>query len=146
MTSVCPWYSSLYFEAVSHFRSRPFVTGSYKRSFLVILQKCRWKVTAKHACTLHMQLCLKRHDMVMVHGCMNGVHWTHQIAAVSCGISHITVSAVSKPLCLVDITKCTIKKLVTPAESCLLTYLSTMFTAESHASTWVRSRAENSTI
>ena len=33
-----------------------------KRSFLVILQKYRWQVTAKHACTLHTQLCLKQHD------------------------------------------------------------------------------------
>ena len=31
-------------------------------------QKCRWQVTAKHACTLHMWLCMK--CCKLVHGCM----------------------------------------------------------------------------
>ena len=45
-------------------------------------QKCRWQVTAKHACTLRMWLCMKRHSA-----------W---LAAVSCGTSH--ASAVSTPV------------------------------------------------
>ena len=31
-------------------------------------QNCRWRVTAKHVCTLRMWLCMKWHDMV--HDCM----------------------------------------------------------------------------
>ena len=60
-----------------------------KRSFC---QKCRWLVTAKHACTLRMWLCMKWHGARLY-----GVHRTcAETAAVSCGTSH--ASAVSTPL------------------------------------------------
>ena len=36
-------------------------------------QKCRWQVKAKHACTLHMWLCMKWHGAQLY-----GVHRTHQ--------------------------------------------------------------------
>ena len=55
-------------------------------------QKCRWQVTAKHAYTLRMWLCMKWHGAWLY-----GVHRTcAETAAVSCGTSH--ASAVSTPL------------------------------------------------
>ena len=55
-------------------------------------QKCRWQVTAKHAFTLRMWLCMK-----WQWAWLYGVHRTcDQTAAVSCGTSH--ASAVSTPL------------------------------------------------
>ena len=66
--------------AVAHKRSRSFC------------QKCRWQVTAKHAYTLRMWLCMKWHGAWLY-----GVHRTcAETAAVSCGTSH--ASAVSTPL------------------------------------------------
>ena len=66
--------------AVAHIRSRSFC------------QKCRWQVTAKHAYTLRMWLCMKWHGAWLY-----GVHRTcAETAAVSCGTSH--ASAVSTPL------------------------------------------------
>ena len=62
------------------------VTRKRPRSFC---QKCRWQVTAKHAYTLCMWLCMKWH------GCMVYTERT-QMAAISCGTSH--ASAVSTPL------------------------------------------------
>ena len=70
----------------------PCVTAvAHKRSWS-FCQKCRWQVTAKHAYTLHMWLCM------MWHGAwLYGVHGTcAETAAVSCGTSH--ASAVSTPL------------------------------------------------
>ena len=65
------------------------VARKRSRSFC---QKCRWQVTAKHAYTLRMWLCLKWHGAWLY-----GVHRTcAETAAVSCGTSH--VSAVSTPL------------------------------------------------
>ena len=47
-------------------------------------QKCRWQVTAKHAYTLHMWLCMKWHGAWLY-----GVHRTcAETAAVSCGTSY----------------------------------------------------------
>ena len=55
-------------------------------------QKCRWQVTAIHACTLRMCLCMKWHGAWLY-----GVHRTcAETAAVSCGTSH--ARAVSTPL------------------------------------------------
>ena len=55
-------------------------------------QKRRWQVTAKHAYTLRMWLCMKWHGAWLY-----GVHRTcAEMAAVSCGTSH--ASAVSTPL------------------------------------------------
>ena len=68
-----------------------------------VCQKCRWQVTAKHAYTLSVWLCMKWHA-----ACLYGVHITcAETAAVSCGTSH--ASAVSTPL--------RYKKLVTHVES-----------------------------
>ena len=38
--------------------------GVHKRSWS-FCQKCRWQVTAKHACTLHMWLCMKWHGALL---------------------------------------------------------------------------------
>ena len=66
--------------AVAHKRSQSFC------------QKCRWQVTAKHAYTLRMWLCMKWHGAWLY-----GVHRTcAKTAAVSCGTSH--ASTVSTPL------------------------------------------------
>ena len=55
-------------------------------------QKCRWQVTAKHAYTLRMWLCMKWHGAWLY-----GIHRTcAEMAAVSCGTSH--ASAVITPL------------------------------------------------
>ena len=63
------------------------VASKRSRSFC---QKCRLQVTAKHACTLRMWLCLKWHGAWLY-----GVHRTcAETAAVSCGTSH--ASAVSR--------------------------------------------------
>ena len=75
-------------------------------------QKRRWQVTAKHAYTLHMWLCM------MWHGAwLYGVHRTHQNGSSSCDTSH--ASAVSTPLRWIfkNKNKCTIKKLFTHVES-----------------------------
>ena len=66
--------------AVAHKRSQSFC------------QKCRWQVTAKHTCTLHMRLCMKWHG-AWLYGVLRTCAET---AAVSRGTSH--VSAVSTPL------------------------------------------------
>ena len=59
-------------------------------------QKCRWQVTAKHACTLCVWFCMKWHDMV--HGCMMCAECA-ETAAVSCCISHVTTKqSLSTPL------------------------------------------------
>ena len=65
------------------------VTCKRSRSFC---QKCWWQVTAKHAYTLRLWLCVKRHGAWLY-----GVHRTcAETAAVSCGTSH--ASTVSTPL------------------------------------------------
>ena len=65
------------------------VARKRSRSFC---QKCRWQVTAKHAYTLRMWLCMNWHGAWLY-----GVHRTcAETAAVSCGTSH--ASAVSTPL------------------------------------------------
>ena len=62
---------------------------SLRLSFLSLLsrsfcQKCGWQVTAKHAYTLRMLLCMKWHGAWLY-----GVHRTcAETAAVSCGTSH----------------------------------------------------------
>ena len=65
------------------------VARKWSQSFC---QKCRWQVTAKHAYTLRMWLCMKWHG-----AWLHGVHRTYaETAVVSCGTSH--ASAVSTPL------------------------------------------------
>ena len=78
----------------------------------VILPKVQWQVTAKHACTLRMWLCIKWHGAWLY-----GVHRTcTETAAVSCGPSHASaVTSVIIPLQWIK-KKCAVKKLVTHVE------------------------------
>ena len=70
----------------------PRVTAAARKRSRSFCQKCRWKVTAKHAYTLRMWLCMKWHGAWLY-----GVHRTcAETAAVSCGTSR--ASAVSTPL------------------------------------------------
>ena len=70
----------------------PRVTTVARKRSRSFCQKCRWQVTAKHAYTLRMWLCMKWHGAWLY-----GVHRTcAETAAVSCGTSH--ASAVSTPL------------------------------------------------
>ena len=72
-------------------------------------QKCSWQVTAKHAYSLCMWLCMKWHGAWLY-----GVYRTcAEMAAVSCGTSH--ASAVSTPLWWI-VKKTNYKKLVTHVE------------------------------
>ena len=62
----------------------PCVTAVACKRSLSFYQKCRWQVTAKHAYTLRMWLCMKRHSAWLY-----GVPRTCvKMAAVSCGTSH----------------------------------------------------------
>ena len=71
---------------------QPRVTAVARKRSRSFCQKCRWQVTAKHAYTLRMWLCMKWHGAWLY-----GVHRTcAETAAVSCGTSH--ASAVSTPL------------------------------------------------
>ena len=70
----------------------PCVTAVARKRSWSFCRKCRWLVTAKHACILRMWLCMKWHGAWLY-----GVHRTcAETAAVSCGTSH--ASAVSTPL------------------------------------------------
>ena len=70
----------------------PRVTTVARKRSRSFCQKCRWQVTAKHAYTLRMWLCMKWHGAWLY-----GVHRTcAETAAVSCSTSH--ASAVSTPL------------------------------------------------
>ena len=70
----------------------PRVTAVARKRSRSFCQKCRWQVTAKHAYTLRMWLCMKWHGAWLY-----GVHRTcAETAAVSCSTSH--ASAVSTPL------------------------------------------------
>ena len=70
----------------------PRVTTVARKRSRSFCQKCRWQVTAKHAYTLRMWLCMNWHGAWLY-----GVHRTcAETAAVSCGTSH--ASAVSTPL------------------------------------------------
>ena len=62
----------------------PRVTAVALKKSRSFCQKCRWQVTAKHAYTLRMWLCMKWHGAWLY-----GVHRTcAETAAVSCGTSH----------------------------------------------------------
>ena len=70
----------------------PRVTTVARKRSRSFCQKCRWQVTAKHAYTLRMWLCMKWHGAWLY-----GVHTTcTETASVSCGTSH--ASTVSTPL------------------------------------------------
>ena len=70
----------------------PCVTTVARKRSRSFCQKCRWQVTAKHAYTLSMWLCMKWHSAWLY-----DVHRTcAETAAVPCGTSH--ASAVSTPL------------------------------------------------
>ena len=51
----------------------PRVTAVTRKRPLSFCQKCRWQVTAKHGCTLHMWLCMKWHGAWLY-----GVHRTRR--------------------------------------------------------------------
>ena len=64
----------------------PRVTAVARKRSQSFCQKCRWQVTAKHAYTLRMWLCMKWHGAWLY-----GVHRTcAETAAVSCGASHVS--------------------------------------------------------
>ena len=63
------------------------VTAAARKESWSFCPKCRWLITAKHACTLRMWLCMKRRDME--HGCMVNTERA-ETAAVSSGTSHVT--------------------------------------------------------
>ena len=70
------------FCADSYFRIR--VTAVARKRYRPFCQKCRWQVTAKHAYTLRMWLCMKWHGARLC-----GVYRTcAETAAVSCDTSH----------------------------------------------------------
>ena len=73
----------------------PRVTAVARKRSQSFCQRRRWQVTAKHAYTLRMWLCMKWHGAWLY-----GVHRTHQdwlsLAADSCGTGR--ASAVSTPL------------------------------------------------
>ena len=70
----------------------PCVTAVAHKRPQSFCQKCRWQVTAKHACTLCMWFCMKWHGAWLY-----GVHRIcTEMAAISCGTSH--ASSVSTPL------------------------------------------------
>ena len=74
----------------------PRVTAVARKRSQSFCQKCRWQVTAKHACTLHMWLCMKWwSDTVYVYMVYTNTEHA-EMAAVSRGISH--VGTVSTPL------------------------------------------------
>ena len=88
------WFgqSKLYFVLKFRYPFHPRVTTVARKRSRSFCQKCRWQVTAKHAYTLRMWLCMKWHGAWLY-----GVHRTcAEMAAVSCGTSH--ASAVSTPL------------------------------------------------
>ena len=66
----------------------PRVTAVARKRPRSFCQKRRWQVTAKHAYTLRMWLCMKWHGALL--------YERAEMAAVSCGTSH--ASAVSTPL------------------------------------------------
>ena len=91
------------------FHSR--VTAVARKRPRSFCQKCRWQVTAKHAYTLRLWLCVKWHGAWLY-----GVHRTcAETAAVSCVTSH--ASAVSTPPVDIKKQKMCYKKLVSHVES-----------------------------
>ena len=91
----------------------PRVTAVARKRSRSFCPKCRWQVTAKHAYTIHVWLCMKWHGAWLY-----GVHRTcAETAATSCGTSH--TSAVTTPLRWIfkKKKKTRYKKLVTRVES-----------------------------
>ena len=70
----------------------PHVTTVARKISRSFCRKCRWQVTAKHAYTLCMWLCMKWHG-TWLYGVLRTCT---EMAAVSCGTSH--ACAVSTPL------------------------------------------------
>ena len=90
------WLRGRGFESLQdwweNFLFHPCVTAVARKRSRSFCQKCRWQVTAKHAYTLRMWLCMKWHGAWLC-----GVHRTcAETAAVSCGTSH--ANTVSTPL------------------------------------------------
>ena len=73
----------------------PRVTAVARKRPWSFCQKCRWQVTAKHAYTLRMWLCMKWHG-AWLYGVLRTRRDWRSLAADSCGTSH--ASAVRTPL------------------------------------------------
>jgi len=86
----------------------PHVAAAAHKRSLSFCQKCRWLVTAKHACSLHMWLSMKWCDKVFH---FNIMVYTEcgEMAAVSCSTSHVTTKQHCKYAILLNIKKYTIK-------------------------------------
>ena len=73
-------------DSHSSIRSTRVTSVAHKRSWS-FCQRCRWQVTAKHACTLCMWICMKWRNMVRG----RIVYTEHaKMAAALCGTSHLT--------------------------------------------------------
>ena len=93
-------------------RSTPCVTAVARKRSRSFCQKCRWQVTAKHAYTLRMWLCMKWHGAWLY-----GVHRTcAEMAAVSYSFMWHQPCQRCKYTTSVDIQKTRYKKLVTHVE------------------------------
>ena len=105
------------------------VAGKRSRSFC---QKCKWRVTAKHTCTLRMRL-RKQNDTVQLCLLCGGHRTCAETAPGSRGTSHVTNSAVATS---VDIQSALCKATVVCSHS------------ESHTTRtqWFCSDTENSAI
>ena len=57
-----------------------------RTKFQSFSKKCKWQVTTKYTCSLHMWLCMEWHDMV--HNCMMYTERAN-MAAVLSGTSHV---------------------------------------------------------
>ena len=74
--------SVLTFITLFRYPFHPRVTTLARKRSQSICQKCRWQVTAKHARTLRMRLCIKWCDRV--HGCMVYAEHTKITLATCC--------------------------------------------------------------
>ena len=86
-------YSTWSTFCADSFRYPFHITALARKRSLSFCQKCRWLVTARHACTIYIWLCMKWHGMV--HGCM--VYTEHaETAAVSRGTNYVTTKQCCK--------------------------------------------------
>ena len=72
----------------------------YSWCVCLLCQKCMWQVSAQHAYTLRVWLCMKWRDIV--HGCMVYTERA-ETAAVSRGTSHVTTKQRCKYITSMDI-------------------------------------------
>ena len=112
-TPICDWdssmpYSSLYgastpiFQEMygTIFNSPAAWAATFHLQGLILACAVYMQVTTGHACSLRMWICMKWH--YMVHGCMVYAECA-EMAAVSCGTSHVTIKQRCKYTTSVDI-------------------------------------------